>query len=620
MRRALARAAGVVVLACAAVPAQAQWRFATWNITDFNGGRSAAIQTAVYDSFQGRRFAPDVLCVQEVESASAASSLLLTLNTDPDGPGDWALAAFINGPDTESILLYRTSKAVLVRNTTIVARADGTTADQPRHTYRWDLRPVGYGATPGVTIGVYGTHMKSNDTAADQARRLIEATDIRDNAEGIDTEGPGTGLPAGYAFLLMGDFNIQTASQAAYVELTGSQANNTGRFFDPIRQAGGWNNSSTYRMIHTQDPVGAGGMDDRLDQILLGPTLLDQAGLDYIGTLLGPQNPIAWNLNTFQDPNHSYRCWGNDGTSYNEALNISANAMVGPVIAQALVDVTGGTSGHLPVFLDLRVPAKAATTASLDFGTVAQGSSAPARTLTVTNSGDVNLWTTAGIATLTYSMAASPGFSAPGGAFSEPPGGGSNSHTISMSTATAGPKVGSVVLTTNDPDRPTIIVTLTGVVTPPNVNPVARAGDDQVVADADGSGSEIVFVDGSASTDSDGTIVEFRWSEGSTVLAQGPSAMANFPLSVGVHTLTLLVTDDDGGSDTDEVVVEVLPGCDPDFNRDGNVDQDDVSCLAQAVAGDPTCSDADPDFNRDGNVDQDDIEALTQAVAGAGCP
>jgi hypothetical protein len=62
------------------------------------------------------------------------------------------------------------------------------------------------------------------------------------------------------------------------------------------------------------------------------------------------------------------------------------------------------------------------------------------------------------------------------------------------------------------------------------------------------------------------------------------------------------------------------PTCDPDFNEDGNADQDDVACLAQVVAGDPACSDRDPDFNGDGNVDQDDIDALAQVVAGAPCP
>ncbi len=60
--------------------------------------------------------------------------------------------------------------------------------------------------------------------------------------------------------------------------------------------------------------------------------------------------------------------------------------------------------------------------------------------------------------------------------------------------------------------------------------------------------------------------------------------------------------------------------CDPDLNADGNTDQDDIACLAQAVAGNASCTDADPDFNRDGNVDQDDVDALAQVVAGAECP
>ncbi|MDX2132929.1 MAG: M12 family metallo-peptidase [Planctomycetota bacterium] len=59
----------------------------------------------------------------------------------------------------------------------------------------------------------------------------------------------------------------------------------------------------------------------------------------------------------------------------------------------------------------------------------------------------------------------------------------------------------------------------------------------------------------------------------------------------------------------------------PDYNDDGNVDQDDILCLVQAVAGDPSCSGGgDPDYTRDGNVDQDDVAQLTQLVAGAFCP
>ncbi|MDX2131723.1 MAG: hypothetical protein SFY69_06705 [Planctomycetota bacterium] len=69
-----------------------------------------------------------------------------------------------------------------------------------------------------------------------------------------------------------------------------------------------------------------------------------------------------------------------------------------------------------------------------------------------------------------------------------------------------------------------------------------------------------------------------------------------------------------------EAVDLCTPPCDPDVNCDGNVDQDDIDCLAQAVAGDLTCICVDPDFNRDGNVDQDDIDALAQVIAGQPCP
>jgi|GEM_PF-5473144 len=60
--------------------------------------------------------------------------------------------------------------------------------------------------------------------------------------------------------------------------------------------------------------------------------------------------------------------------------------------------------------------------------------------------------------------------------------------------------------------------------------------------------------------------------------------------------------------------------CDPDYNGDGNTDQDDVAYLVNVISGGANPTQRDPDFNRDGNVDQDDVAALTNAVAGGGCP
>ncbi|NLF31725.1 MAG: hypothetical protein GX591_12655 [Planctomycetes bacterium] len=86
--------------------------------------------------------------------------------------------------------------------------------------------------------------------------------------------------------------------------------------------------------------------------------------------------------------------------------------------------------------------------------------------------------------------------------------------------------------------------------------PVAEAGPALIrAADIDGNGFEAVSLDGTASSDPDGTIVSWAWSEGATALATG--ATADVTLSVGLHEITLTVTDDTGLGDTDTVTVNV---------------------------------------------------------------
>jgi subtilisin family serine protease/subtilase family serine protease len=85
--------------------------------------------------------------------------------------------------------------------------------------------------------------------------------------------------------------------------------------------------------------------------------------------------------------------------------------------------------------------------------------------------------------------------------------------------------------------------------------PTADAGDDQAVTDDNRDGTEMVSLDGSGSADSNGTIVSYVWREGSAQIATG--ATASVWLSVGTHTLTLEVTDNDGETATDTVVVTV---------------------------------------------------------------
>jgi hypothetical protein len=87
--------------------------------------------------------------------------------------------------------------------------------------------------------------------------------------------------------------------------------------------------------------------------------------------------------------------------------------------------------------------------------------------------------------------------------------------------------------------------------------PIARGGADQLLLDADGDGFETVAIDGSRSTDADGTLVAYAWTESDAVLT--PQATDVLYLPEGEHYLRLKVTDDDGKVDTDGVRVHIPP-------------------------------------------------------------
>ncbi len=627
-------ASAALVLVAASGLAHAQVRIAAWNISNWSGAnRQADVQTAVYGvvptglALAGQRFAPDVIAVQEMNTASALTSLVTVLNTASGSPGDWAAAPFVDSPlynDAESSLVYRTSRFQLLATTTVAA-GDDVVSNQPRNTNRYDLRPIGY-TSPQSVVAIYSVHMKAGSTTEDNARRLIESIRIRDNAEGVNTNGAGTALPAGYNFLLAGDMNMQSSAQTSYAELIGSQTNNNGRFFDPINTPGSWNNSSAFRFIHTQDPAnaGGGGMDDRHDQILVSASLRDTAGWHYIGS-----STLSFSTTTWNDPNHTYRCWGNDGTTYNVGLATTGNTMVGPAIAQALINCATTSGGHLPVFADFRVPAKATVSSTtLNFGTVTQGSAAPQLALVVTNTGDVALFGINGIDTLNYNLPAASGFTVPVASYIEPPGGSGVNHIISMPTATVGTRNATLVIPTDSPEQPTLVVNLTGVVTAPNQPPVAHAGSDITVTDVDNSGAELVTLNGTSSTD-DGTITLYEWLNGSTPLGTG--ATLNVSLPVGTTTVTLRVTDNGNLTATDTVLVTVNPGgliCDSiDFNNNGVFPEDqDVADFFEVIAGgSPLTCDAvlgcnDIDFNNNGVFPEDeDVVAFFRILAGGDC-
>ena len=95
--------------------------------------------------------------------------------------------------------------------------------------------------------------------------------------------------------------------------------------------------------------------------------------------------------------------------------------------------------------------------------------------------------------------------------------------------------------------------------------PVADAGADQTVECAGTLTS--VTLNGTGSTPGSGTINSYTWKEGATTL--GTTAMLNVSLPTGSHTITLTVTDTGGGSDSDDVVINIVDTTPPVINITG---------------------------------------------------
>ena len=84
-----------------------------------------------------------------------------------------------------------------------------------------------------------------------------------------------------------------------------------------------------------------------------------------------------------------------------------------------------------------------------------------------------------------------------------------------------------------------------------NKAPIANAGVDATFDE----GEEVLF-DGSLSSDIDGSIISYEWKEGNEVLSNAMT-FTKSDLSVGVHNITLIVTDDKGITSFDNIVINI---------------------------------------------------------------
>ena len=143
-------------------------------------------------------------------------------------------------------------------------------------------------------------------------------------------------------------------------------------------------------------------------------------------------------------------------------------------------------------------------------------------------------------------------------------------------------------LTVRDDDNATDTDTVNIQVTPPNIPPNAVAS----AVPASGTAPLLVNFSGTASSDSDGTIVSYQWNfgDGNTGTAVTTSHTYNSP---GTYISTLTVRDDDNATDSDTVMVTANPAPQPgDRDGDGLSDDDE----ANLYGTDPDDADTDDDL------------------------
>ncbi len=141
--------------------------------------------------------------------------------------------------------------------------------------------------------------------------------------------------------LIMGDFNMYSASESGYKLLTQTYSNPEICFMDPLAYIGGvgeWSNNNSFTAFHTQSTrsyseecFSGGGLDDRFDFILMA-------------------DEIAFSYNHMRYVQGSYKAIGNDGHHFNMSINQS-NTSVPADVAEALFD----GSDHLPVTMKIAV-------------------------------------------------------------------------------------------------------------------------------------------------------------------------------------------------------------------------------------------------------------------------
>lgn len=404
-------------LFCSSEAAFGQLRIINYNTAGVNN--SAAMTTAItaMNAFSDNGVVKpiDVLILQELGGASDVTAMLNILNGQ--SLGTYVAGSLGSTTGAGSVgLIYRAESVDLIHQQQVVNTSSSGAA---RGVMRYTLRPDGY--DDAADFYIYGSHYKSADSSTDRARRNVEATAIRANADA---------LLQGAHIIYAGDFNIYRASEPMWTTLTGG---GNGQAFDPVDEIGEWHDDPNFIPVHTQNPAGSGlvggGMDDRFDWQMVTEELMDDEGMAIL--------------------DGSYHAFGNNGT---HAINGHINTGTGA--SATVLNALGSASDHLPIFAQYQVPAKMDVAVASVPGQVIVGATLQAEITVANSAGDGNIVVDAvGADELDYTIDASGDASGSQNG-SDEAFGADIAHYFALDTSLAGAKSASFDTSATSPQVP----------------------------------------------------------------------------------------------------------------------------------------------------------------------
>jgi len=289
-----------------------QVKFMAYNLLNYGGTSGFVADTTLRNPYYRTSINsenPDILVVEELNSQAGLNSLLTkVLNSQSIS---YSVGTFIDGPDSDNGVFFKTSKFKFVSNYPIITAL--------RNISEFTLVHL----ASGDTLRIYAVHLKASSGLANENLRSAEVDSLRKRTDA---------LPNGSKFIVCGDFNFYSSTESPYLKLLQVHPNVEGHFVDPVNLTGIWNNSA-YAIYHTQSTRGTrafgggstGGLDDRFDLILYSKAIQLGNSISYVS--------------------NSLKVLGNDGNHYNDSINKMPNTAVTQQVAEALYQA----SDHLPV-------------------------------------------------------------------------------------------------------------------------------------------------------------------------------------------------------------------------------------------------------------------------------